>query len=219
MKSHRLLAFILPLVALSGCSYRGDVKPLQDGELLMRGSYEVRSDSFAIVDQHIKANDSFCIYFSLEGCSACEEFDEGFREVIIENKLLTFHLDYANKKDEIDQIYASYPELRSQYAPSFFICEGVKFTELEFSTINSESRFRNTLKRNVSLSDHYFFENEVNYQEALNKTEFTSATVIELDPANEEQLGKYHEELKKEGAMFIRYKVGLPSISIGQITK
>lgn len=219
MKSHRLLAFILPLVALSGCSYRGDAKPLLDGDFLMRGSYEVRSDSFAVIDQHIKSNDSFCIYFSLEGCSACSRFEEGFRVVNEENKILTFRLDYADKKEEIDLIYATYPELKVDYTPSFFVCEGSKFTELEYSSINSESRFRNTLKRKVSISNHYFFEHEVNYQEALNKTEFNSATVIEFDPNNQEQLTQYHEELKKEGAIFIRYKAGLTSISITQISK
>ena len=84
MKKRSLLSLIIPLCALSGCSYRGDYKPLRDGDLLLREAFEIRDDSFANVDRHIKANDTFCIYFSKEGCSACEDFLDGFKEVVQE---------------------------------------------------------------------------------------------------------------------------------------
>ncbi len=77
MKKRSLFALLIPLCALSGCSYRGDAKPLRDGNLLLSESFTSRDDTFEVVDQHIKAMDTFCIYFSLEGCSACERFTEG----------------------------------------------------------------------------------------------------------------------------------------------
>lgn len=220
MKARRLVSLLLPLVALSGCSYRGDAKPLQDGDFLVRDSYVVRHDTFEELDRHAKANETFLVYMSLEGCSACESFEEGFREVVSENKLLTLHYEFIADKAEIDQMVVDYPNLKAQEAPALFLMEGPKITTFDYDSISSESRLRNALKKKVSLSNHYYFKNETNYQVALEKGEFDEATVIELNPTDHDQLTIYHQTLDStESAVFIRHNTSLTSIQISKISK
>ena len=221
MKKRSLLSLIVPLFTLSGCSYRGDYKPLRDGNLLFAESFVERDDTFKIVDEHIKANDTFCIYFSLEGCSACERFVEGFKEVVQENKILTFHLEAPQKADDMLSLYEAYPDFKVDYSPSFFIVDQGKIESIPYDKINSETRLRNTLKRKISLVDQYFFESEiVDFVEALEKAQLQEATVIELDFANQNQVNQYKiAKAQTEGPLFIHQKEGLLDIRISKVTK
>ena len=221
MKKRSLLSLIIPLCALSGCSYRGDYKPLRDGNLLFADGFVDRVGSFKEIDQHMKANDTFCLYFSLEGCSACAKFLEGFKEVNQENRVLTYHLEVPQNSEEIASIYEAYPDFKTDYTPSFFIVDQGKVESVPYDKVNSETRFRNTLKRKISLVDHYFFDLEiVDYVEALEKAGLEKATLIELDFNNAPQVGKYKTaKSKTEGPIFIHQKDGLLDIKISTISK
>jgi len=221
MKKRSLITLLIPLCALSGCSYRGEAKPLRDGNLLLSESSTPREDTFEVVDQHIKAKDTFCIYFSLEGCSACERFTEGFKEVVQENKILTFHLEAPNKADDMLKLYEAYPDFKTSYSPSFFLVNEQKIEEIPYEQINSESRLRNTLKRKVSLIDRYYFEGEnIDFTTALNKAGLSEVTLIELDFAVANQVDIYYAyRLEYDEPMFIHQKTGLEQIQISKIFK
>ena len=221
MKIRSLLSLIVPLCALSACSYRGEVKPLRDGDFLIRDAFEVRNDTFEVVDQHFQAKDSFCLYFSLEGCSSCDKFLEGFKKVAQESKILTFHLEAPQKAEDISKLYEKYPELKSEYSPSFFVVNEGKIESIPYDQINSENRLRNTLKRKVSLVDNYFFEApEVDFSLALEKAQLNEVTLIELDFSNASQVNKYQTaKSETSGPLFVHQKAGLSDIQISKITK
>ena len=220
IRVHYLLSLALPLTMLSGCSYRGSVKPLQDGDFLLRDSYVVRVDTFETVQQHMKAGDSFCLYLSQSGCGSCEEFEKGFKVVNAENKILTLHLSYTTHHDDIKKLFNLYPELYTETAPSFAIAENGTFTDVPFHQINNASRLRNALKSRVSLSNHYYFENACDYKAALGKANVNEATVIEYNPNSDEQISVYQSTLNsKDGAVFIHPNPSLENIQIYQITK
>ena len=221
MKIRSLLSLIVPLCALSACSYRGEVKPLLDGDFLIRDSFEIRNDTFEVVDQHFQAKDSFCLYFSLEGCSSCEKFLEGFRTVAQESKILTLHLEAPQKADDMTKLYEKYPELKSEYSPSFYVVNKGKIESIPYDQIKSENRLRNTLKRKVSLVDNYFFESpEVDFLLALEKAQLNEATLIELDFSNASQVSKYQTtKSETSGPLFVHQKTGLSDIQISKISK
>ncbi len=221
MKIRSLLSLIVPLCALSACSYRGEVKPLRDGDFLIRDSFEIRNDTFEVVDQHFQAKDSFCLYFSLEGCSSCEKFLEGFKTVAQESKILTFHLEAPQKADDMTKLYEKYPELKSEYSPSFYVVNDGKIESIPYDQINSENRLRNTLKRKVSLVDNYFFgAPEVDFSLALEKAQLNEATLIELDFSNASQVSKYQTaKAETSGPLFVHQKAGLSDIQISKISK
>lgn len=221
MKKRYLLSLIVPLCTLSGCSYRGEAKPLRDGDLLLRGEYVVRADSFEQIDAHIKANDTFCVYFSLENCDACELFEHGFKNVVSENKILTFHLERPSQYSDIQNLFNAYIDFATDTYPSFFLVQGTKVEPFSYYSIDSESRLRNTLKRSVSLVDNYFFEaTGVDFALALTKANLESATLIELDFASSVQVEKYKTiKQEKTGPLFVHQKVGLADVEVSQITK
>ena len=221
MKKRSLLSLIIPLCALSGCSYRGDYKPLRDGDILLREAFEIRDDSFANVDRHIKANDTFCIYFSKEGCSACEDFLHGFKEVVQENKILTFHLETPHKKDDMIALFQAYPDFDVNYSPSFFVVDAGKIECIPYDQINSESRLRNALKRKVSLVDQYYFEAEtVNFKAALEKTELSEVTLLELDFSNDISVNLYKTyKANHDEPLFIHQEDGLTGMHISKVIK
>lgn len=221
MKFRSLLSLIVPLCALSACSYRGEVKPLRDGDFLLRDSFELRNDTFEVVDQHFQAKDSFCLYFSLEGCSSCEKFLEGFQKVAIESKILTFHLEAPQKAEDMTKLYEKYPELKTEYSPSFYIVNEGKIESIPYDQINSENRLRNTLKRKVSLADNYYFEApEVDFRVALEKAQLNEATLFELDFGNASQVSKYQTtKAEISGSLFVHQKAGLSDIQISKIVK
>ena len=221
MKKRSLLSLIIPLCALSGCSYRGDYKPLRDGTLLFSDSFVSRDDTFEEIDLHMKALDTFCVYLSLDGCSSCAKFEEGFKVVNQENKVLTFQMESPRDNDDLAKLLAAYPDFNNGVFPALFIADQGKVEYLPYDKVNSESRLRNTLKRKISLVDHYFFgEGIVDFAEALEKTEFTQATLIELDFANANQVSHYKTaKAQTEGPIFIHQKAGLLDIKISTISK
>ena len=219
MKLRYLLALFIPLTALSGCSYSGELKPLQDGEFLIRGDYEVRDDSFDDVEFHMNAGNTFCVYFSQDGCSECESFDPGFRDINKDNKLLTLHLNATTRLQDINHLIETYPSF-SRTTPSFYIVQGTDITELKYSQINSKTKFANNLKRTVSLSQHYYFEKTFDYQKALENGHLDQATLIEVDLTNETQKSEYHSILKDtSGPIFIRHRSDISSIQKSVIAK
>lgn len=221
IKFRSLVSLIIPLCALSACSYRGETKPLRDGDFLLRESYQKRDDSFEVIDQHLTAKDSFCIVFSLEGCSACERFYEGFEKVAIESKVLTFQLEAPQKMDDMTKLFDKYPDLKTEYTPSFYVVNEGKIESIPYEQIDSENRLRNTLKRKVSLTDNYYFETpEVDFKLALEKAQLDEATLFELDFANASQASKY-QTAKQEtsGPIFVHQKAGLSDIQISKISK
>lgn len=221
MKKRSLVSLIIPLCALSGCSYNGDAKPLMDGDLLLRESFVVRDDSFTTIDSHIKAKDTFCLYISLEGCDSCALFENGLKKVAEENKVLTFHMETPQKKDDIISLTSAYPAFDIQYFPSFFIVQGTNIEKIPYEQVNSESRLRNTLKRKIMLTNNYYFESEtVDYVAALNKANLNEATLVQLDFSNGDQIAKY-QTVKNETdePLFIHQKPGLSDIQISKVTK
>ena len=220
MKACRLLALLIPLTALSGCSYNGEHKPLQDGDFLVRDSYEVRHDTFEELNQHVKSNDTFTVYFSLPGCSACERFEEGFKEVSKETKILTLHYEYGTDATEINQIFINYPTLQSEESPAFFLMNGSQVEQMKYAEISNATKLRNKLKRTVSLSNHYFFSKAADYSVALSKTNFKEATVVEFNPTNSDQVSSYRKILDEDkGLIFIRHNQELETISVSKISK
>lgn len=221
MKKRSLLSLIIPLCALSGCSYRGDYKPLRDGDALLAGSFVMRYDSFKVIDEHIKANDTFCLYLSLEGCSSCEKFLEGFKVVNQENKVLTFHMESPQNNADLAKLFEAYPDFNNGEYPSMYIVDQGKIESLPFDKVNSETRLRNTLKRKISLVDQYYFSSPVfDYVEALEKAGLTQATLIELDFGSPAQIGRYKTVKEEtEGPLFIQQKDGLLDIRISTISK
>ena len=221
MKKRWLLSFIVPLFAISGCSYRGDATPLRDGNLLLSDQYVQRDDSFAQIDHHLQAGDTFCVYLSLEGCSACERFEGGFKEVVVENKVLTFHLEYPKRSADMTALCEKYPAFNTDYSPSFFIIENKNIEVISYDTINSASRLRNTLKRKISLVNEYYFEGEnIDFTSALNKTDLSEVTLIKLDFENDNCKQKYKDYKSEHNeALFIYQKPGLHDLEISKLSK
>lgn len=221
MKFRSLIGLLIPLCALSGCSYNGEAKTLLDGDLLLRDKFEIRDDSFDVIDQHLKAKDSFCLYISLEGCSSCAKFLEGFQDVVMENKILTYHLEAPSKSDDIKKLYAAYPAFETNYSPSFFVINEGAVESIPYDQINSANRLRNTLRRKVTLTNHYLFESEnVDFNSALTKLGINEATLVELDFKDQEQVTQYKTiKGSVEGTLFIHQKNGLTQLKTSKISK
>lgn len=199
-----LLSLVLPLIALSGCSYRGSINAMQDGNILMSESYERHIDTFETVDCHIKLGHPFCLFISMDGCYECEKFEENLPSVIESNKLLLLHLEIKNGSNEVNRFFEAYPEAKPENLPSVIIVEGRNFNILPFEQINSKSRFVNTLKRNISLTNRYYVTGDYGFMSVFNKTGLDNAALIMFNSKMEDHIQKYNEKLSTiEGPLIV----------------
>lgn len=219
----QILPLILPFATLSGCSYRGPVNAFIDGELFMSGEYHQRLHSFDTIDKHTQLGDSFCIFFTSNGCYQCEKFESNFQKVNKENCLLTYHLGVGysvEANNELSKFYQKYPSTFVKEIPYFIVVDKGEFTIMPFEKINSQARFKNNLKRNISISNRYVFKETFNPVNVLDKAGLTSATVLLFNSERESDITKYQTALNEiDGPIFIHDSPQITEFTLNEVTK
>ena len=217
----KLLLLVTPLAILSACSYSGDVDITLNGDQLLSGSVIIGDNSFETIDSHIKAGDSFCLWISQDGCSACETFYDVFKEVNGELNILAFHFNITTQRPEVSKFFEAYPDMTTDYSPAFYVISGRTFTIIPYSKLSSTTKFKNALRDEITFSQRYYFEStNPDFNVALDKIGFTKATVIEVDLGNVSHSTQYKSCFESlEAPYFIHQINGLETFNTFAISK